>query len=275
MFRMHHERIEGAEYLQRWHDHHPGATAATMVSLTDELGRNSYEVLTQVIHGQDEPVLDLACGDGYLLELLRPGHACIGVDWNTAELNAAVGRLGKDSPLARADAARLPIATNAFGAVLCHYTLMLLQPLEDVLEELARVLRPGGLLAAVLPAAPLDETPNPISVFRAAWNEASDTFRVTIPPIQDDRALHAESLAGLLADAGFMSIAMQPLSTAKAMTVDEITELLLLTYLPDLLPPAGLGTLTRRLKYELDKLDGGSGMITFVLQSDLVAARRA
>jgi hypothetical protein len=152
---------------------------------------------------------------------------------------------------------------------------MLLQPLEDVLEELARVLRPGGLLAAVLPAAAFDEALNPISAFRAAWNETSNNFPVTVPPIQDDRALQKESLAGLLADAGFMSIVMQPLSTSKAMTVDEITELLLLTYLPDLLSQAGLSTLTRRLKYELDKLHGGTGMITFVLQSDLVAARRA
>ena len=265
---------QGAEYLQRWHDRHAGATAAMIGPLTDELGRNSYEVLSRVVHGQDEPVLDLACGDGYLLELLGPRHACLGVDSNNAELNAAIGRLGMDAPLARADAARLPIATNTLGAVLCHYALMLLQPLEDVLEELARVLRPGGLLAAVLPAAPLDETSNPISAFRTAWNEAINVYPVAIPPMQDDRALQAESLAGLLAHAGFMSVVVQPVSASKAMTVQEITELLLLTYLPDLLPPAGLATLTRCLKDELDKLDGGMGVITFVEQSDLVAARR-
>jgi len=272
---MDHGAMEGAEYLQRWHDRHPGATATTMVSLTNATGRNSYEVLAQVLHSQDEPVLDLACGDGYLLELLRPEHACIGVDWNTAELNIAVGRLGADAPLARADAARLPIATSALGAVICHYALMLLQPFEHVLEEIGRVLRPGGILAAVLPSAPLDETPNPVSAFRAAWNEVSNSYPVTIPPIQDDRALQAEGLAGLLANTGFRSIVMQPLSTSKAMTVDEITESLLLTYLPDLLPPPGLATLTRRLKDELDKLDGGTGTITFVVQSDLVTARRA
>jgi ubiquinone/menaquinone biosynthesis C-methylase UbiE len=280
MFRVDHEAMEDAEYLQRWHDRHPGATAAVMVSLTDELGRNSYELLAQVIHGTEEPIkvepiLDLACGDGCLLELLRPRHACLGVDWNTAELNSAIVRLGKDAPVARADAARLPIATSGLGAVLCHYALMLLQPLEDVLEELSRVLRPGGLLAVVLPAAPLDETPSPISAFRAAWNEASDNCPVTIPRIQDDRALQTESLARLLAKAGFVSIVTQPLSASKAMTVDEIIELLLLTYLPDLLPPAGLGTLTRRLKHELNNLDGGTGAITFVAQSDLVTARRA
>jgi SAM-dependent methyltransferase len=169
----------------------------------------------------------------------------------------------------------LPIATSAIGVVLCHYALMLLQPLEDVLEELGRVLRPGGLLAAVLPVDPLDETQNPIMALRAAWSEASDAYPVTIPLIQDDRALQTDNLARLLVNAGFTSIVVQPLSVSKAMTVDEITELLLLSYLPDLLPPDGLAVLTRRLKEELDKLEGGTGMIPFVMQSDLVAARRA
>jgi SAM-dependent methyltransferase len=265
---------QGAAYLQGWHDRHPGATTATMDSLTDELGRNSYEVLAQVIRCHDEPVLDLACGDGYLLELIRPNHLCLGVDWNNAELRAAVGRLGRDAPVARADATTLPLASDTLGAVLCHYALMLLQPLEDVLEELARVLRPDGLLAAVLPAAPADR-PNPIAAFRSAWSKASNAYPVSIPPMQDDRALQAEILADLLANAGFMSIVVEPVSASKAMTVQEIIELLLLTYLPDLLPPAGLVMLTRCLRDELDELDGGTGTITFVEQSDLVTARRA
>ena len=58
------------------------------------------------------------------------------------------------------------------------------------------------------------------------------------------------------------------------MTVDEAVGFLLLTYLPDLLPPAGYAHLTRVLKVELDKLDGDTGMVTFVEHSDLVTARR-
>jgi len=268
------EAMEGAEYLQGWHDRHPGATSAMLDSLTDEVGRNSYEVLAEVIQDGDEPVLDLACGDGYLLELLHPNHACVGMDWNTAELDAACRRIGHGAPLARANAAGLPVATAAFGAVTCHYALMLLQPLEGVLVEVARVLRPGGLLATVLPAPPPENTPNPISVFRAAWQEVSGTYPIDIPQIQDDRALQLEGLVRLLANAGFGSVLVRSFSASKPMTVDEASRFLLLTYLPDLLPPAGYAELTRVLNVELDELDGGTGTVTFVEHSELVTARR-
>ena len=268
------EAMEGGDYLQGWHDRHPGATSTMLDSLTDEVGRNSYEVLAEVIHDGDEPVLDLACGDGYLLELLHPNRVCVGMDWNIAELDAACRRIGHGAPLARANAAGLPVATAAFGAVACHYALMLLQPLESVLAEVARVLRPGGLLATVLPAPPPENTPNPISVFRAAWQEVSGTYPVNIPPIQDGRALQLESLKWLLANAGLSSVLVQSFSASKPMTVDEAVGFLLLTYLPDLLPPAGYAHLTRVLKVELDKLDADTGMVTFVEHSDLVTARR-
>jgi ubiquinone/menaquinone biosynthesis C-methylase UbiE len=264
----------GAEYLQGWHDRHPGATSAMLDSLTDEVGRNSYEMLAEVIQDGDEPVLDLACGDGYLLELLHPARVCVGMDWNIGELDAACRRIGRGGPLARANAAELPVVAAGFGAVTCHYALMLLQPLEGVLAEVARVLRPGGLLATVLPAPPPENTPNPISVFRAVWQEVGGTYPVNIPPIQDDRVLQLESLERLLANAGFSSVLVQSFSASKRMAVDEASRLLLLTYLPDLLPPAGYAHLTRRLKVELDKLDGGTGTVTFVEHSDLVTTHR-
>ena len=50
-------------------------------SLTDQVGHSSYEVLAEAIRIEVEPVLDLACGDRYLLELLHPNHVCLGMDW--------------------------------------------------------------------------------------------------------------------------------------------------------------------------------------------------
>lgn len=268
------ETSAGAEYLQRWHSRHPGATTASIGALSDGLGRNSYDQLARALGVQDEPVLDLACGDGYLLELVRRDHDCLGVDWNKAELSGASRRLGSPAPIARADAADLPIATRSLGAVLCHYALMLLQPLEEVLAELARILRPGGLLAAVLPRASPDESPNPMAVFRAAWKQVTESHPVTIPPIEDERVFQAEGLRELLVNARFTSVMVQPISASKAMTVDELTELFLLTYTPDLLPPAGRADLTRILERELDRLKDRNGKVLIVLHSDLVTARR-
>ncbi len=124
------------------------------------------------------------------------------------------------------------------------------------------------------PRASADASPNPITVFRDAWKQVSETYPVTIPPIEDERVFQAESLRGLLVYAGFASVIVQPISASKAMTVDELTEFFLLTYTPDLLPPAGLADLTRILEIELDRLKDRSGRVVFVGYADLVTARR-
>ena len=266
---------EGATYLQNWHDRHPGATSAMFTAMTDDSGRSTYELLAEALYDEGEPVLDLACGDGYLLELLRADRNCLGTDWNIAELKAASLRLGRGAPLVRADAASLPIAPASLGAVGCHYPLMLLQPLEAVLGELARVLRPAGLLACVLPSSASEESPGPISVFRAAWQEVTSTFPVDIPPIQDDRAVDPEDLAALLAAAGFASVSVQSISVTKQMTVDETVASVFLTYLPDLLSAAGRAELKGRLEIGFSGIADVTGLITFRDVSDLVYARRS
>ena len=63
----------------------------------------------------------------------------------------------------------------------------------------------------------------------------SESHPVTIPPIEDERVFQAEGLRELLVNAGFTSLMVQSISVSKAMTVDELTELFLLTYTPDLL----------------------------------------
>jgi ubiquinone/menaquinone biosynthesis C-methylase UbiE len=264
----------GAAYVQDWHHRHAGATTVILGAMADDRGRTTYQVLADAIIKGDEPVLDLACGDGHLLELLRPDRASFGADLNPSELAAAAKRLEKACPLVRSDAAVLPIHTATLGTVGCHYALMLLQPLEQVLAELARVLRPNGLLAAVLPGSPPVGASNPISVFRNAWHEVNSTFDVSIPEMQDDRALDTATLVGLLTDAGFTAASVRSYSVAKRMMPDEAVGSLLLTYLPDLLPEAGFKQLRHRLETDLVELAGADGNVTFVQHSQLVCARR-
>jgi SAM-dependent methyltransferase len=265
----------GAEYLQEWHQRHPGATSVVLGPLTDQSGRSSYELLAEAIRRGGEPVLDLACGDGQLLDLLRIDRSCLGADRSGAELHAAGERLGRFAVLMQADASCLPIATSAFGTVSCHYALMLLQPLEQVLMEIARVLRPDGLFAAVVPASPPDDAAGAISAFRTAWRSASEIYPVDIPSIQDDRAIDPERLSPLLAASGFTSVSVQSFPVSRSMTVDEAEELYLLTYLPDLLPPDGLAELRRMVNSNLAEIATDEGTVTFVQHSDLVTARRS
>ncbi len=97
----------------------------------------------------DGPVVDLACGNGPLAPELA-GRDWIGVDLSHAELSAAQGKGAGRVTLA--DAASLPLADRSAGSVVCSMALMLVQPLDQVLAEVARVLRPGGVLVALLPS---------------------------------------------------------------------------------------------------------------------------
>jgi SAM-dependent methyltransferase len=265
---------QAEKYLQEWHDRHPGATSMVLGAMSDSSGRSSYRVLADAVEGGGEPILDIACGDGHLLELLRPQASSAGVDWNVTELEAARRRLGRSIPLARADAARLPFATGAIGTVSCHFALMLLQPLEAVLAEMARVLRRGGMLGAVLPASPPEGVETLWAALRRAWRDVTALHPVDIPALQDDRALRRDDLALVLTDAGFTSLAVESFCVSKIVTVDEAKEALLLTYLPELLPPDQLAQLEQALERSLMEMVADTRTAIFVEHASLVTARR-
>ena len=91
-------------------------------------------------------VLDLACGTGDLCrELLRAGLQPVGVDRSAGMLTAAAARAG--APLVRGDALALPLRARSLDGVVCGFALRNFAELRPVLEECARVLRPGGALA--------------------------------------------------------------------------------------------------------------------------------
>lgn len=103
-----------------------------------------------------DAVLDAGCGTGRALPALRsavgPGGTVLGVDLTPAMLESAV-RAGRDGSgmLLLADVARLPVRTGSLDAVFAAGLIShLSQPGPD-LRELARVVRPGGLLALFHP----------------------------------------------------------------------------------------------------------------------------
>jgi ubiquinone/menaquinone biosynthesis C-methylase UbiE len=104
-------------------------------------------------------LLDLATGTGALLRALaeRIPHPtdAIGVDASAAML-VRVPNLPDGWRLVRADARALPFADARFDVVTCAYLLHLLDGDERarVLEEIRRVLPPGGRLMTVTPVAP-------------------------------------------------------------------------------------------------------------------------
>ncbi|MEO8701202.1 MAG: class I SAM-dependent methyltransferase [Kofleriaceae bacterium] len=127
-------------FLRRFHARHPGITSRALAR------GGSYERLAAHVEPGTR-TLDLACGDGHLVRLLRArGCDAVGVDIAIEEARLAGG--------ACARAQQLPFAGAAFGAVVSHLAFMLFDDLDRVVAELARVLVPGGRFVAALGGGP-------------------------------------------------------------------------------------------------------------------------
>ena len=106
-----------------------------------------------------EELLDVATGTAGVLRELRmpPGRPlrAVGVD-SSPQMLAAARDLPPEWELVRADARELPFDDDSFDVATVAYLLHLLDRRDRdlVLEEVARVLRPGGRLATVTPALP-------------------------------------------------------------------------------------------------------------------------
>ena len=103
-------------------------------SLIDSLGVDSADT-----------VLDLACGTGDFALIARErGAQVVGLDFAGAMLAAARERCPDAIGLVRGDALRLPLASGSVSVAVSGFALRNFVAIPPVLEELARVLRPGG-----------------------------------------------------------------------------------------------------------------------------------
>jgi len=96
-------------------------------------------------------VLDVACGGGYLLmEAERAGLQAFGIDIADAALERAK-RFAPKSDLRRGDAEALPYPDGSFEIVTCLGSLEHFLSPPKALEEMRRVLVPGGRAVVVVP----------------------------------------------------------------------------------------------------------------------------
>ena len=112
----------------------------------------------------DDVILDVATGTGLVARALRERYGCrvVGLDRSADMLLAAAGRNGH-MPLVRGRAERLPFPDESFDHLTFTYLLRYVDDPAAVMRELARVVRPGGRIAALDFGVP----PNPW--LRALW----------------------------------------------------------------------------------------------------------
>jgi methionine biosynthesis protein MetW len=118
---------------------------------TDELkDLKIREILKELLRGNRCKILDVGCGDGSLLGPFCKYQECYGVDVSEAQLKKA--RL-KGIRTFRIDLEneRLPFVNDFFDFVICSETIEHLLDADNLLQEIYRTVRLGGIFILTFP----------------------------------------------------------------------------------------------------------------------------
>ena len=108
-----------------------------------------------------ERLLDAGCGEGrHCFGALERGARVVGLDLDQGALRAAVGglrnrarELGSLGEMIRGNAFTLPFRNETFDKVICSEVMEHVHDYRAAARELARVTRPGGMIAVTIPTA--------------------------------------------------------------------------------------------------------------------------
>ncbi|WP_375754731.1 class I SAM-dependent methyltransferase [Corallococcus exercitus] len=253
-----HARLAGV--TSRWFAHAPVQSEETEAA-SGAAAPSAYALLEAVVPPDARPltVLDLACGDGHLLELLarrkQPGLSLLGLDMSAHELDVARARLNGAATLIQGRAQSLPFGDASVDVVLSHLALMLMDDVETVLAELRRVLKPGGRVSVVVGG---DLVPGQaLEVFAGLMKSAA-----AVPPTRlgDARVRSVDGLRTLFAE-GFGDVTVRSLSVQGDGSPHEVWESLLTTYDADRLSPAAQASLKASFLQAVESLRRPDGSV--------------
>ncbi len=123
--------------------------------------RFNWPAFCELLPGAGRATLDIGCGEGRAgLAMRARGHVLTGVD-SAPMLAELAAQTGAYERVLVADAAALPLADDSFDLVVAFMSLQDMDDPAGTLREAARVLAPGGRLAAAIvhPITILDPGP--------------------------------------------------------------------------------------------------------------------
>lgn len=255
------------DYLLDFHQRFTGATSAVFAHLPAQSKSaeyaSSYHVLASLVEDSSvaRVVVDLGCGDGYLLKLLADrdlrSSRLIGVDMSQHELDAARKRLPDNVSLLRERAQSLSIETGTVDIVLSHMAIMLMGDADQVVAEVRRILRPGGVFAAIVGREFL---------LGEAMNTLMEVFRPiardNLAPLAfGDRRTRDEAGWRELFGSAFNALTFEDVDVPWQTTPDALWHSLLETYDIDRLPDEARDELRTRLLAEFARLVQADGAI--------------
>ena len=111
-------------------------------------------IASDMLRAEQGRTLDLGCGTGSAFPMLREREFdVVGIDLSSQMIAVAKQRYADDRGIevSRGDAEFLPFADASFDAVTCLGVFESLPDYIPAMREIARVLRPGGLLVLSIP----------------------------------------------------------------------------------------------------------------------------
>jgi SAM-dependent methyltransferase len=105
----------------------------------------------QILPPPGELTLDVGCGEGRVARALtRLGHRVVALDASTTLASLAATHEEHPVPAAVADAVALPLPTAVADRAVAFMSLQDVDDLTGTVDELGRVLRPGGILCVAI-----------------------------------------------------------------------------------------------------------------------------
>ena len=218
--------------------------------------------------------LDVGCGNGAFTELLVQRHAPAetqGIDPSEAQLTFARTRPGaRGATFLLGDAMVLPFDAGRFDAAVMALVIFFVPEPAKGVAEMARVVRPGGTVAAY--AWDMAGGGFPFEPLRAEMRTAG--IEPSMPPSAD--AARPEILRGLWAGAGLEAIEIRQIEVQRTFADfadfwDATTAMGSTRPVLAALPPAELDAFKTRMRARLPT--DGQGRITYGARANAIKGR--
>jgi len=224
-------------------------------------------------------VLDVACGTGILAReavgRVGPGGTVTGLDPDPGML-AVAAKLAPEARWCRGTAEALPWTDGVFDVVASQFGLMFFPDRALAMQEMTRVLAPGGRLAvAVWDSLDNSEAyPEEVALLaRLGGRAAADALRA--PFVLGDTG----ALAGLFAGAGLTSISISThVGTARFPSVRTMVEADLRGWLPVMgvrLEEETIRSILQEAEQALGRYVSPEGQVVFASPAHIVTGTRA
>lgn len=223
-------------------------------------------------------VLDVACGTGVLAraaaEITGPPGSVAGLDIDPGML-AVAKRVAPGIAWHQGDAGSLPFPDRSFDAVVSQFGLMFFPDRPAALQEMWRVLRPGGRMAVAVWAS-LDETPayaiEADLIERFGGRAAAEALRA--PFALGDRA----RLAATFAEAGIPDVSITTVAgTGRFPDIRTMLEADLRGWLPAVgieLEGRVISDILRAAETDLRRFVTGDGHVEFASPAHIATSMR-